>query len=205
MSRFTLPVYGAVILCGSLAATMPARGDDRSAAAILKEIDAIKVPEIDDSRAKDSAYNTRFDKEKSEATNRRAPLIGALYRADPENPKLATLLPERLERLAGKIESPEDKKLGTELIAELNEWIAKAKSAELKIDAAYWKAQVASTIAKDSTAMIRAVDEFVALAPKDEPERSSYSTSVLSNSSPPNRRPCLKGSSRTTRTATGPS
>ena len=54
------------------------------------------------------------------------------------------------------------------MIAELNEWIAKANSAELKIDAAYWKAQVASTIAKDSTAKIKAVDEFIALAPKDE-------------------------------------
>ena len=168
MTRFTFRVYVAVILCGSLAATMPARGDDRSAAAILKEIDAIKVPEFDDSRATDSAYGTRFDKEKSEAKYRRAPLIGALYRADPENPKLATLLPERWEALAGKIESPEDKKLGTELIAELNEWIAKAKSAELKIDAAYWKAQVASTIAKDMTTATKAVDEFIALAPKDE-------------------------------------
>ena len=105
MSRFTISLFGAVILCGSLAATMPARGDDRSADAILKEIDAIKVPELDESRVKDTAYIERFQKEQSEATNRRAPLIGALYRADPENPKLATLLPERWEALAGKIES----------------------------------------------------------------------------------------------------
>jgi len=168
MSRFTIRVSGAVILCGTLAATIPARGDDRSADAILKEIDAIKVPEIDDSREKDSAYFERFNKEKSEATNRRAPLIGALYRADPDHPKLATLLPERWEALAEKIGSPDDKKLGKDLIAELNASIAKANSAELKMDAAYWKAQVASTIAKDSTAKIKAIDEFIALAPKDE-------------------------------------
>ena len=55
-----------------------------------------------------------------------------------------------------------------DLIAELNELIAKANSAELKIDAAYWKAKVASTIAKDSPTKIKAIDEFIALAPKDE-------------------------------------
>jgi thiol-disulfide isomerase/thioredoxin len=168
MSRFSLRVSGAVILFGSLAATMPSRGDDRSPDAILKEIDSITVPVLDESRAGDRAYNKRFDKEHGEATNRRAPLIGALYRSDPENPKLATLLPERWEALAGMIESPEDKKPAQELTAELNEVIARTKHDGLKKDAVYWKAKVASSAAKDMTAKIKAVDEFIALDPKDE-------------------------------------
>ena len=45
MLPVTIQMCGAVILGGSLAATMPARGDDRSADAILKEIDAITLPE----------------------------------------------------------------------------------------------------------------------------------------------------------------
>jgi hypothetical protein len=159
---------GAVIVFGTLAATMPARGDDRSPAAILKEIDAIKVPVLDESRAADRAYYGRFNKEHGEATNRRAPLVGALYRSDPENPQLATLLPERWEALAGMIENTEDMKLAQELTAELNEVLARAKSDGLKKDAAYWKAQVASTIAKDIATKTRAIDEFIALDAKDE-------------------------------------
>jgi thiol-disulfide isomerase/thioredoxin len=159
---------GAVVLCGSLAVTMLARGDDRSPDAILKEIDSIKVPVLDESRANDRAYMERFYREESEATNRRAPLIGALYRSDPENLKLATLLPERWEALAGMIESTEDKKPAQELTAELNDVIARAKSDGLKKDAAYWKAHVASTIANDVHAKTRAVDEFIAFDPKDE-------------------------------------
>jgi hypothetical protein len=147
---------------------MPARGDDRSPDAILKEIDSIKVPVLDESRAQDPAYNTRFFKEESEARNRRAPLIGALYRSEPENPKLVTLLPERWGALAGMIENTEDRKLAQEVTAELNEAIARAKSDGLKKDAAYWKAQVGSTIAKDIPTKTRAVDEFIALDPKDE-------------------------------------
>jgi thiol-disulfide isomerase/thioredoxin len=168
MSRFSLPVCGAVILVGSLAATMPARGDDPSPDALLKEIDAIKMPVHDDSRAHDGAYNTRFYKEESEARNRRAPLIGALYRSDPENPKLATLLPERWEALSEMVQSPEDKKPAQELIAELNEAMARTKSDGLRKDAAYWKAKVASIAAKDLTTKTKAVDEFIALDPKDE-------------------------------------
>ena len=54
-----------------------------------------------------------------------------------------------------------------ELTGELNEVIAKAKSDELKKAAAYWKVQLASFSSTDSTAKRKAIDEFIALAPKD--------------------------------------
>jgi peroxiredoxin len=168
MSRVSLRVSGAVILFGCLAATMPSRGDDRSPDAILKEIDSITVPVLDESRANDPAYMERFNKEHGEAASRRAKLIGALYRSDPENPRLATLLPERWEALAGMVESREDRKRAQELTAELNEVIARTKSKELTKDAVYYKAQAASTTAKDLTTKTKAVDEFIALDPKDE-------------------------------------
>ena len=56
---------------GSLAVTVAARGDDRSAAAILKEIDAVKLPVFDDSKREDEAYSRRFTQDQSEAASAR--------------------------------------------------------------------------------------------------------------------------------------
>jgi hypothetical protein len=106
MSRVTIRVSGAVILYGSLAATMPARGEDRSADAILKEIVAITLPEADLSRVADKLYLREFMKQRSEIRVRRAELIGALYRADPDNPRLVTLLPVRWRSLSGRLGGP---------------------------------------------------------------------------------------------------
>jgi hypothetical protein len=108
MSRVTIRVCGAVILCGSLAATMLARADDRSADAILKEIVAITLPEADLSRVADKLYLRQFMKQRSEIRVRRAELIGALYRADPDNPRLVTLLPVRWRSLSGRLGGPDD-------------------------------------------------------------------------------------------------
>ena len=47
MSAATIRLFGALYLCGSLAAATPALADDRSAEAILKEIEAIMLPEAD--------------------------------------------------------------------------------------------------------------------------------------------------------------
>ena len=110
----------------------------------------------------------RYTKEKSQATKSKADLIGALYRADPANPELATLLPMRWEALAHLVQGRHGKTVAKDLTGELNEVIAKAKSDELKKDAAYWKAEVGSSSAEDNAAKLKAIDEFIALAPKDE-------------------------------------
>jgi thiol-disulfide isomerase/thioredoxin len=168
MSRFTIRVCGAVILCGSMAATMPARGEDRSADAILKEIDAVKVPEFNDARREDRAYIQQYLTERSDATKRRADLIAVLYRVDPDHPKLATLLPERWGALVMMVRGPGGLNAAKELTAELDQVIARSKSDERKRDAAFWKAQVVSATSPDSAAKAKAVDEFIKFAPKDE-------------------------------------
>ena len=80
--------------------------DDRSADAILKDIVAITLPEADVSRVEDKTYLRQFMKQRSEIRVRRAELIGALYRADPDNPRLVTLLPERWRSLSGRLGGP---------------------------------------------------------------------------------------------------
>jgi len=173
MARFTIRVCVAVILCGSLAATMPARADDRSAGVILKEIDAITLPEADLSRQKDKRYIEQFMKRRSEIRIRRAELIGALYQIDPNNPRLVTLLPVRWRSLSGRLAGPDNNVGARDLTGELNEVFARAKSEGLKKEAAYIKAWISSDpfdrmgSAPDSTAKAKAVDEFIAFAPTD--------------------------------------
>ena len=91
MSTITIRVSGAVILYAILAPTMPALADDQTANSILKKIDAIKLPEADPSRVENKAHLQQSMKQRSEIRQRRAELIGALFRADPDNPRLVTL------------------------------------------------------------------------------------------------------------------
>jgi thiol-disulfide isomerase/thioredoxin len=155
---------GAAIVCGSLMTTTAARADERSPAAILKEIDAVTMPVLDRSKVTDQAYVQQFIKETKDAMVRKAGLIGELYRADPENPRLATLLPERWRALSPMMTGRPDV---TELAAELDEVIAKTRNAGLKKDAALWKAQIALYTARDDAARRKAVEDFIALDPKD--------------------------------------
>jgi thiol-disulfide isomerase/thioredoxin len=174
MSRVTIRVSGAVILWGSLAATKPALAEDRSADAILKEIDALTLPQPDLSRVQDKAYLGQFMKRRSDIRVRKAELIGGLYRIDPDNPRLVVLLPVRWRWLSGWMAGPDDNVGARDLTGEQNEVLARSKSGELKTEAAYIKARNASDYlnrmgsAKDTTAKAKAVDEFIAFAPKDK-------------------------------------
>src|SRR5947209_16390321 len=122
MTRFLIPMCGAAIVCGSLVATTPARADDRSPEAILKEIDAVKVPTLDPAKRSDRAYVQQYVTELKAAMARKADLIGALYQADPDNPRLAMLLPARWQALSPMMAGPNAK----DLTGELNEVIARA-------------------------------------------------------------------------------
>ena len=169
MTRFTTRVCVAILLCGSLAATAPARAAGRPADVILKQIDAVRVPVFEPNKENDKAYTEQYDKEESAAERRRAPLIGELYRIDPDNPRLVELLPERWRALCVVGGDPDD---ATDLTGELTAVLARARSDELRREAAFWKANSALCRAADDTLKIKAVDEFIALAPKDEPSAS---------------------------------
>jgi thiol-disulfide isomerase/thioredoxin len=165
MKRYLLPICGAAIVCGGLLATTPARSDDRAPDVILKDIDAVATPVFDPSKRSDQAYVQKYIQESKEAMTRKAELIGELYKADSENPRLAQLLPERWRALSPMMTGRPD---STELTKELDAVIAKAKNGDVKKDAAFWKAQIAFYTARDEAAKLKAVDEFIALAPKDE-------------------------------------
>ena len=173
MLRVMIRLVGVVVLGGSLLSTKPAPAGERSADAILKEIDAIKLPEADPSREEDKAYIRQFMKGRSELRVRRADLIGELYRADPDNPRLPVLLPARWRSFSGRLGGPDDNAGARDLTGELDEVLARTKDRGLKVEAAYIKAWIASDpfdrmgAARGPAAKAKAVDEFLAFAPKD--------------------------------------
>jgi thiol-disulfide isomerase/thioredoxin len=174
MSRAMIQMSGAILFWGSLMTATPSLADDRMAAAILEEIDAIKLPEADLSREGDKEYLRQFRKQRGELRVRRADLIGELYRVAPDNPRLVFLLPVRWRSFSGRLAGPDDNAGVRDLTGELNEVLTHSKSAELKTEAAFIKAWIAGDpygrmgSAKGYAAQAKAVEDFIAFAPKDE-------------------------------------
>jgi len=164
MTQFLLRIAAAVAVCGSLATVALSRADDRSAEPILAEIDAIKEPASDGAKHKTRAAVLQAAKKRKDAAAQKAKLIGELYRADPQNPKLVTLLPERWRAQYAALKGTAAAK---ELTAELDDALASTQSDELKKEAVYWKARIGIVTARGDTAKVKAVDEFIALDPKD--------------------------------------
>ena len=159
------------------------------------EIEAITLPEADLSRVDDKAY-LRLHEARSEIRVRRAELIGELYRADPDNPRLVTLLPVALA-VAFRENGRAGRQRGArDLTGELNEVLARPRSDKLKTEVAYIKAWLTSDrfdgmgSAKDNAAKAKAVDEFIAFAPGDaRGAELLYLLSLAFKTSPPAEAP----------------
>jgi thiol-disulfide isomerase/thioredoxin len=164
MNRFRIWICATTVACGSLVTAAVSRSDERSPDAILAEIDAIKEPTFDAARQKNRAYVQQLARKRKDAATQKAKLIGELYRADPANPRLVTLLPERWRARFAALTGMSTAK---ELTSELNEVLASTESEELKKEAHYWKARIGIVAARGDSAKVQAVDEFIALDPKD--------------------------------------
>jgi thiol-disulfide isomerase/thioredoxin len=135
-----------------------ARADERPADQILKDIDEVKLPTLDNSRRSDQNYIREYVKQRTESQKRKAELIGELYRAAPDNPRLAKLLPDRWTTMTPK-----------EVTGEADEILARSKVEDLRKEALYWKARVVALNARgEPDAALKAVEEFEKIAPKDD-------------------------------------
>src|SRR5262249_42921582 len=155
----------AALFGGGFLTTIPARSDDRSPEAILKEIDAVPQPTLDSSKQNDQAYIQRYVREMRDSMAKRAALIGTLFQVDPDNPRLTKLLPERWRALSPMMTGRPDT---GDLSAELERVLGNGKNDELKKEAAFVKAQIAFYTSPDDAAKRKAVDEFIKLAPRDD-------------------------------------
>ena len=160
MRGFALSIAAAAVVGGWLATAPAARAEDRTGDQILKEIQGVAMPDLDQSRQNDRTYVAEFLNQRREAMGKRAALIGELYKVDPANKEVAKLMLERWRTLAsmGPAKAEEVKK-------ELEDVQANAKSESLRNDAAFFK--VLAGQPRDPEALQKGAEEFIKFAPKD--------------------------------------
>ena len=154
VSCLTLAMFGGLVLATA------ARAEDRSAKKILEEIKAVQTPTFDPAQRNDRAAIQKFLAARQEAMAKRAELIGELYKKDPKNAELATLLPERWNGLAMTGKTDDVKK-------EIDDILAHSENASLKKDALFFKAALAMRGGETDEAL-KAAEAFAKSAPKDE-------------------------------------
>jgi thiol-disulfide isomerase/thioredoxin len=157
-------IYFGVLLGGWMGSSWPAVAADRSAEAILKEIDAVKVPTLDSSKKDDRTYVRGFEIKRREAAQKRARLIRELYKAAPDHERIATLLQERWNTIGMRPE------LGRydELIRELEHVVAHTHDKTLKVAASYLRAQLKlNPVSAKKSPDPSGVEDFIKVAPKD--------------------------------------
>ncbi len=157
-------VYMVVLTGGCMISASPVYGADRTADQILKEIDAVKLPALDSAKSEDQSAVKKHKIKLREASEKRARLILQLYKAAPENTRIAELMQERWQTLSVRLEGGKY----DELVRELDGVFTRTKNTKLKIEAAYTRAQlklnpVSARRAPDPAG----VEEFFKLAPKD--------------------------------------
>ena len=165
---------GVVLLTGLCTVPSWVVAADQSPAEILREIDAIGREDGDPARDGDRAYAAQFWKRQHERFTRRAELIGDLYRVDPGNPRVVSLMPVRWRALSGRLMGATGNEDVAGLLAEVDRVFAASKDERLKIEAAHVQAWILSDFqnrpgaAPDIASKMKAVDHFIAFAPQDE-------------------------------------
>lgn len=150
----------ALIAC--LIATTCAMGADRSAKEILADLDAIKPPAFDPSRQSDASYMQQIRTAYRQAAARQDVLIVELLKVDPNNDRLASLLPVHWRQMNPFTES--DK-----LTREINDVLARTHNEKLKLEALFTKAQLSLIKARQSGKLdMTDVEKFIKRAGKDE-------------------------------------
>ncbi len=147
-----------------LASAALALGADRPASEILKEIDAVKMPELDRSKVRDRVYVQDYVKQSQEAMAAKGKLILELYKAAPDNERIPTLMAEKWGN------TPPGGPQIEALVKEIDDVMAHTKNEKLKVEGAFFKAQ--AQLFKDrqngeGKVDTTAIDAFIQLAPKD--------------------------------------
>jgi thiol-disulfide isomerase/thioredoxin len=108
MLKRVLPTVAVFSLLASAAATTAfAAPAARTADAILADIDAIKVPEIDRTKMGDRAYVMQLRTDLTAALEKRSPLVTELWTVDADNARLGDLVKERWQyyQLSGQTDT----------------------------------------------------------------------------------------------------
>jgi thiol-disulfide isomerase/thioredoxin len=148
-----------------LALGLPALADDRTAEEILKDLDAVAMPQLDRAKTQDQAYVQKYVQDRQAALEKRGALIVELYKAAPDNDRVPALLKEYFQNSSPLGDSAKQ-------AAEIADAILAGPGGEaLKAEAAFVKARnalYAKRFEPDSGAKpAEAIDAFIRVAPAD--------------------------------------
>lgn len=152
----------AVLLVVSLIAAEQARSADRTADAILKDLESVAMPRLDASRTSDQFYVAEYRSKRQQAAEKRAGLILELYKSAPNHERIPALMLERWRSVRATDPNIDD------FLKEMTEVSAQTKDPKFKLEAIYAMAQI--KVAKGSasgTPDLSGAEVFLKLAPKD--------------------------------------
>jgi thiol-disulfide isomerase/thioredoxin len=139
----------------------PPAADPAGADAMLQQIDALKPPEVDQSKKSDDAYRQQYVAQMRKVMEEKADLQGKFAAAYPDNPKAGKMRQDRWMTLA---------QLGqTDKVAEEANDLLKQPGHANDPDALYMLAQLAVMKNRANPAAAQdAIDRFLQAAPKDD-------------------------------------
>ncbi len=162
MSKLAKYTLVALVLGGFAGTGGWAVAADRTADEIVKELESTPMPKLDMAKRSDAAYVRDYRTQSQRASSKRNDLILELYTAAPDNEKLATLLPERWNRLP--VDGPQAEKTRKEV----EDAVAHTKNETIKAEGTFVAARL--KLIKDRASGdpdLGPVDAFIKLAPKD--------------------------------------
>jgi thiol-disulfide isomerase/thioredoxin len=169
MGRIGLRTLTIVAVGGWLAAAVAsgtrAQAADRPAEQIVAEIEAIEVPKSDQGELGDTAAMTEFLAKRKAALEKRKVLMFELFQKNPEHDRLPALFSARWQDQLMNSAGPQQIR---QLSTELDEVFAQAKNPKLKADAAFFRTIVQVQEQSSLDEVLKAVDKFIAIAPKDD-------------------------------------
>ena len=159
----------ATLLCGWLtlaSTTAQASAADRSAEAILKEINNIQPATPTAKDGETAASRAAFLAKMNDYRVKRVDLIGELYKSHPENPELATLMPQRWQ--AGSLMPAR----AVEIRTEMKEAVATSKNEKLVADASWFLVMDSGRQGPGSLLNVETItpvlEDFIKRYPKDQ-------------------------------------
>jgi thiol-disulfide isomerase/thioredoxin len=190
MRKATSMIWAALAVCAFSWEPGTAAAGARPAQEILAELDTVPLPaQLPPELRKDRQAVAEFLSSYDQAHARRDVLIGELVKTDPDNDRLPELLGEMWWYRIGKARDKrsasvralskagaDKKRLREEtdlpwfegLGAEMDAVIAATKNAKVKVDAQYWKAELAVEVKLRSVEALSDIEEFIRVAPRDE-------------------------------------
>jgi thiol-disulfide isomerase/thioredoxin len=147
----------AVLLCSLAAAEPP-----RDAAAIVKEYQAIKMPEVDRTKISDPAWVQSYIKERDAAVNKQNELALELFKADPNHPEAIKFMSARWNNMV--MRSP------ATALEEMDKFLKDHPDSKQKADILFARATALTRVPPTlgGSQLMDAIDDFIKADSKDE-------------------------------------